>query len=109
MEQKDFTIDKVGWHTQAPGNPDTPKEIYETFISFVLFLQKNNLLNKQLLTGDETVLDDEFCVKASDLTEEGMLLVKKSYSNWLRMLDRGGKPDNLRILEKGLKIIRQPK
>ena len=109
MEQKDFTVTKVGWHTQIPGNPETPEQIYRRTINFVLFLQRNNLLNKQLLTGDETVLDDEFCVKASDLTEEGMLLVKKSYSNWLSMLDRCGKPDNLRILEKGLKIIRQPK
>lgn len=55
----------------------------------------------------EDGITDELAFKSSDLTPDGLSLMKACYDKWLRRIDRGMPPDDVTILEKGLQKIRQ--
>lgn len=97
----DYTIEKVSWHTRVEGNPETREEIIERIWSFVDFLQRNKLVNRMLAESIQNI-DDEFSIKASDLNDEGLSVVRK-YEKWLTKLDKGGNPSDMRIFERELK------
>jgi len=69
------------------------------------FLRENDLLARPLAASFDEI-DDDYCIRASDLTAEGLDLVKAAYDRWLKKIDRGGNPEDTSILEKALKKIR---
>jgi len=102
---KDYIIDQIGWHTKVVGNTESVDRIHKRFKNISVFLESEGLTTRKLIELD-TPLKDDFCIKVSDLTDEGFLLMQKSYDKWLRFLDKGKSPDNLSILEKTLTKIR---
>lgn len=68
--ERSFTIDKVGWHTQRPGNTETRPAIHRRFRILAAFLQENGLTVRRLLSEGQEI-DDEFAISTSDLTDEG--------------------------------------
>lgn len=105
MTEKQFTIFKVSWLTQAPGNEDLREEIVEHTYRIVKFLQDNSLVLHRLMEnrGDIT---DEFSLTSDDLTAEGLAVMKAGYSRWLREVDKGMDPADVSILEAALARIR---
>jgi len=101
----DYVIDNVGWHTQAEGNPETPEQINLRFRSLLLFLEKNELLSREVIVPDGP-LPDSFEVRSSDLTAEGVAIMKAGYDKWLGALDHGTDPQKLTILDRALKSVR---
>lgn len=99
--QKKFTIDKVRWHTQAPGNTETVEEIGARFRAIILFLQEHGLTVKPILRQGDPVTDD-LAIVSTDLTEDGLELMKRCHDKWLRQLDRGASHDDLFLFEKEL-------
>jgi hypothetical protein len=105
-EKQTFTIDKVGWHTQTPGNTETTESIHNRFRAITAFLQENGLTVKHILGSEEQITDD-LSIRSVDLTEEGLVLMKKCYDKWLQRVDQGMPPEDLSIFQKELAKLRK--
>lgn len=81
--------------------PKNRPETEQWFMSFVKFLQDNQLTKRELLKPNQ-VPDDSFEIWESDLTELGVQVVDAAFHKWLSALDRGTKKDDVTILEKAL-------
>lgn len=51
-------------------------------------------------------MPDDFQIRSSDLTDEGMALVKAAYTRWINRIDSGMDPWNVDILRRALQRIR---
>jgi hypothetical protein len=106
MTIPEFTVDKVAWHSQTPGNPETPEQIHRRFRTIVSFLQDHGLTERTLLAPEDE-LTDGFEIRTSDLTSEGLLLLKNCYDKWLKKIDKGMDPGDIRLLRRSLQAIRE--
>src|SRR5262245_6008895 len=97
---RDFTIDKVSWHTSVKGNPETPEQIRQRFWILTNCLQECQLVVRRLASSIDEI-GDEFEIKYSDLTPTGWALIRRAYDRWLRSIDRGSKPTD-RLLKREL-------
>lgn len=104
---KDYIIDKVSWHTTRPRNFEFDVTlIYKYFKGIIEYLQKNGLTAKSIIAEGEEITE-ETQIMASDLTEEGLLLVKAAYGKWTeKVADQKISSDDYRLLDKALKKIR---
>lgn len=104
---EDFRIDQVSWHTQRPRNYEFDTTIiYIYFKSIISYLESNNLTVRPLNEGKEEITEDTR-IMASDLTEEGLLLLKKIFDKWTdQVVDKKIAPDDYKLLDKALKKIR---
>lgn len=102
---KDFVIVQVGWDLR-PDNRSNHEGILSSYAALVELLEANGLLRRPLLAPGRR-LGADFKLLASDLTEEGLNLLRQSYSAWLRARDRGADPLDMTILEKGLAKLRR--
>lgn len=104
--EKDFVIDKIEWHVKAERNYDFDNSIiYEYFKALIVYLQKNNLTTRIILP-DKKKVDDETCIKRSDLTLQGFKLIQLSYSRWVdKVVDRKISSSDYKILDAALKKI----
>lgn len=102
-----FTIDRVSWHTtEVIDNTESPEQVHRRFRSIINFLQQQGLTKQEILSESAPVTN-ELSIESSDLTEEGLALLKKCYHKWLTAVDRGKSPDDLRVFEKALKELRK--
>jgi hypothetical protein len=101
-----YTISKVGWHTQTLGNTETTEQIHRRFHTLASFLQDNGLTVRTLLAPND-VITDESAIRSSDLTDEGLFLLKKCYDRWLKKIDKGMPPDDVTLLQRELLKLRQ--
>jgi hypothetical protein len=102
---EDFVIDQVSWHWKSGSEP--PEKTLARFKAVVRFLQTHGLVRTPLLK-DEDEPTERFCIRASDLTDEGLRLMKAAYDPWLRKIDEGkAAPDDVSLLEKKLTRLRQ--
>ena len=97
---KDFTIDKVSWHTSVKGNPETPEQIRQRFWILTNFLQEHRLVVGRLASNIDEI-GNEFEIKLSNLTPTGWALIQRAYDRWLRSIDRGSGPAD-RLLKREL-------
>jgi hypothetical protein len=107
---QDFTIDKVSWHTKTPRNYEFDSTIiYQYFKSIINYLEANNLVVRSLNEGNEKITE-ETKIMASDLTEEGFLLMKAVYRKWMdKVVDGEILAEDYKLLDKALKRIREAK
>ena len=101
MSTETFTIDKVAWHTETPGNPETREQIVARFFAVVSFLQGHGL-TKRMLASSPAEISDEFSIEASDLTETGLEVMRKAYEKWVVKVDKGMSPSDTSVLAKAL-------
>lgn len=105
--EKDFIIDKASWHTQKVRNYSFDnKIIYGYFETAIRFLQEEGLTTR-IIISDFSNIGDETCIKASDLTDEGMSLIKKAYGRWVDYVVDNNKPSDTSILARALKKIKK--
>ena len=100
-----FIVFKVSWLTQNPGNEDRRDEIVNHFYHITKFLQENELLVRPMFNGIDDLTDD-FTLLSSDLTAEGLALMRAAYHKWLGKVDNGMSPEDVSLLEKALKKVR---
>lgn len=105
--EKDFVIDRVSWHTQVKRNYEFDVDLcYLIFKSIINYLQNKGLTTRTILAEREPVKEDT-CIKVSDLTNEGFMLIKKCYDRWAdKAMDRLIEPTNYKMLDNALKKIR---
>ena len=100
-----YVIDKISWHTSVKGNEAFHDVTYAYFAAFVDFVNANGLAAIPI-KFDSSSPDDNFVIKSSDLTNEGLVLVKTAYTDWQRFMDRGGDPTDTQILQRALAKLR---
>jgi hypothetical protein len=104
---QDFVIDQVSWHWKSSSEP--PQKTLVRFKAMALFLQRNGLVKRTLL-GEDDEPTEQFCIRASDLTDEGLRLMKETYDRWLRNVDQGTTaPDDVSLFERRLARLRSSK
>lgn len=104
-EGEQFEIDCVGWHTQTKGNPESREKIEKRFRVFATYLQDHGLTARRI-PGAREALGDDFAIHSKDLTAEGMAFVRAVYDKWLKKIDNGMSPDDVRMLDKALAKLR---
>jgi hypothetical protein len=103
-----YTIDRVSWHTQTPGNPETKNHIDRRFRALFDFLRRHALLKADApLPSPEGTLPDDFELHTAHLTDLGLEVMRTSYDQWLSALDRGTPPEKVTILENALAKVRK--
>ena len=83
--EKDYAIDRVRWYTFEPR-----EDVIQRFRVIIDFVQDNNLTRQTICAHDEKITDETKII-TSDLTEEGMKMMVKCHSKWLRIIGRGKK------------------
>jgi hypothetical protein len=106
--ENDFTIIKAYWLTKKARNGEFDKKlVYQYFMSFFTFLQKNKLVKKDIVLPIEEI-NDETKLLRSDLTNEGFEFFKIAHDRWANnIFDKGKSPEDVKYLEKKLKEIRE--
>jgi hypothetical protein len=95
----------VSWLTQTPGNESRRGEIENQFYHVTKFLQENGLLvGKSIRAIDD--INDDFTLLSTDLTADGLALMRAAYHKWLDKVGAGMPPENVTMLQKALKRIR---
>lgn len=102
MSAKDFTIAKVAWIIERPGNTVPIERVIKTFFSVAKFLQDNGLSRGVLASRPEDI-GPEFTIESSDLTERGLQVMRAAFDKWLRRVDKGMDPDDISMLKKALR------
>lgn len=90
--------------------PDEDYHIHQRKRAYNLlkFLEDNQLLSDTSKLSTETFSDD-FELHGTDLTDEGFELYRTGVQKWYQSFDRGQSADNIKLLEKYLKKIRNKK
>jgi len=96
---KSFTIFKVSWLTDRPGNAIHRETIIRTFYYLVNFLQDRNLIIGGKLTSIEDV-KEESEMHSDQLTPVGMEVIRSSMDRWMKKIDRGADPSDTSTLER---------
>jgi hypothetical protein len=105
-EPKEYTIDKVSWHTKVKDNPESPDRVKKRFKVIALFLQQNGLVVRTLMKQNDEP-DDDFAIRSSDLTAEGLAVMKKGYDKWLKKVVNKNKDlSDLAVLDAALSQVR---
>jgi hypothetical protein len=107
MDNENYTVDKVVWHTQIPNNPEPTTRIYKRFWIVIKFLQQNHLCVESTIESEQDI-KAETEIHTSNLTDEGKLVIKK-YHKWLTSIDQGKSMEDLKIFERELSKIRNTK
>ena len=92
----------------ANPDPDWKEKSRKESYNLLKFLEDNDLLSKTSKLSTKTFSDD-FELYGSDLTDEGYEWYDLARDKWSDSFDRGQSPDNIKILEKYLKKIRNKK
>lgn len=79
----------------------TLDEARPEFWFLVKFLQDKGLVRRELARSIEDITE-EFSLYSSDLTDDGLKLLRTAYSKWLRRIDRGMSPSDTTLLEREL-------
>ncbi len=98
---KSYTIDKVAWHAQTPGNTETLEKIHKRFRALNTFLPENDLVDHVILGTDEPITDD-VKIHTDSLNEKGSAIMKACYHKWLKKVDRGLNPEDVSVFTKAL-------
>ncbi len=94
---KDFVIDKISWHTRLDPNPEFQARVRSRFLALYRFLHSQKLLSEPLdPSGIES--GGDFEIRASNLTPDGLALMKATYSKWLKSTDKKKDPNNVDLL-----------
>ena len=101
-----FQIFRLAALTQASGNEGRQAYIVNVFYQLIKFLQDNKLMLHPMINSIEDVNDD-FVLMSTDLTEEGVEVMKAAFYKWLEKTDKGIPPVDTTLLMKALNKIRK--
>lgn len=111
MNEKPFTIesfemDKRVEDRLAAGGEDFDSEevILRKLSALARFFDENGLTTRRLTAADGTV-DRSFVLESSDLTSEGLAVLRKGWEKWHRQAKT---PEDVRPWEKALRSVRAP-
>jgi hypothetical protein len=99
-----YTIDKLSWHLDAPGNEEFIEASKDYFFFLCLFLQTNGLVHEPIVSN-RTDIPSDAEITTKNLTLKGRLLIKTGYVDYQRFVDNGGDPRDTSILAHALEVM----
>lgn len=99
---EDFVIDKVSWYKGT----ELKQDVQLRFRTIATFLQDHGLTKKPLLKNASDI-EEDFCIRSADLTEDGLQFMRQVYDKWVRSIDRGKSPQDVKMLERALAQLRK--
>lgn len=108
MENKEFLIVDANPLFYASKKKDYQLRVAERLKVFVDFMQENDLTTREILSADQPVTG-ALRIWSTDLTDDGMAVVKTGFDKWLRSLDKGTDVKNISILNNALKKVKSSK
>ncbi|WP_205965253.1 hypothetical protein [Paraburkholderia flava] len=84
-------------------------QIIRISTSLLNFLKENDLLVNADPFDEGGKIKEDFVLRMSNVTPDGLELFKKIIPGWSAYIDKGGEIENVSRLEKGLKKIREEK
>ena len=106
--RKKISLESLSYFLNACPDADWKDHHRLRAMTLLKFIEQNNLISKDSKLSLETIIDD-FELYGSDLTDEGFEWYVLAVDRWYDSFDRGQSPDNIKILEKYLKKIRNKK
>ena len=110
MKDKAFTITSFEWKKEiedrlAEGGEEFDSEeiILRKLSAFAKFFDEHGLSTRKLTAADGSV-GRNFVLESTDLTPEGLKVLRKGYESWHRQAKT---PEDVRPLEKAMHSIRQ--
>ena len=110
MNHKPFTVTGFEWAKDiedrlAKGGEefDSEEVILRKLSALAKFFDEHGLSTRKLTAPDGS-LDRSFLLRSTDLSPEGLKVLRKGYDNWHR---QAKSPEDVRPLEKALHSIRQ--
>jgi hypothetical protein len=107
--EEPFTITSFAWRQEIADKLrragfDAPDEIAitATLVRLAQFLEAHGLTTRKLLKEDRLIGDRDFVLRSSDLTEQGIAVIRAGFGAWEK---KGCPATDLRPLEKGLKKV----
>lgn len=105
---KDMIIDSCKWYVDENATEQAKQSIVETFRCkyqpLLRFFDETGLIRSEAL---RQIRDwENFEIKISDFTEEGLELIMLCHDRWLDAVERGSNPANIKLWEKELIKIR---
>jgi hypothetical protein len=102
---KPIVISKMSWLLDSDDRLTVDKLALH-YSSLWTFLRSNGLLTSEA-AARPVVFDRDFTLMSTDVTSEGMELVRAGYSPWVKYLDHSGDPANVEIMARSLALIRR--
>ncbi|MGE8260843.1 MAG: hypothetical protein ACN6RJ_15565 [Stenotrophomonas sp.] len=90
---------------ESSKRPDYRRQVTHITEVLMRFLVDNELLLESPYNADGS-LNETFQVTKENLTDDGNRLFREYFTRWSDRIDRGGKPENITSLIKGLAKIR---
>jgi hypothetical protein len=104
MDSESILFD-LGFLWSASKNNTYRNSLLQMTNALVNFLNTKELTTVVLTAPDEKSAQD-FTIRLSDLTAEGLEVYKVAERRWMPALDRGSKPSDVTILERALNNLR---
>ena len=99
-----FQILNVSGLVETPGMEDQREQTINLCYQVIKFLQDNKLMTRPMMNSIEDVKD--IVLMSTDLTEEGVEVMKAAFYKWLEKTDKGMPPEDTSLLIKTLNKIR---
>jgi|SRR5689334_11271649 hypothetical protein len=104
MVDDDFVITRLDWLIGRSGVP--PEAALKCrFFALVRFLQEQGLTRRKIVS-DISDVTAESELRSTDLTDEGMTLIRRAYDKWARHMDITHDYDDTEILQAELAKMR---
>ena len=112
MKDEPFTITSFDWNKEiedrlasAGEQFDSQEVILRKLAALARFFEENGLTTRKLTAADGTV-DRSFVLESTDLTSEGLAVLRKGWKKWHRQAKT---PEDVRPWEKAMHLLRAGK
>jgi hypothetical protein len=111
--EKPFTIASFAWNKQIADNlrlagcdAEDEAEITASLVALCTFLESHRLATRRLLDNGELIGGREFALRSSDLTDQGLAVIRAGFGAWE---SKGCPATDLRPLERAYKNSIRPR
>ena len=104
MPPENYVVLKLG--SRFVGALETEEEERARCSALARFLEAEVLV-KRRLTEDDGLVPPDFCLRKDDLTEEGVLLMKKALYKWAAAYDRSKDGSDVSVFKRALARLRK--
>jgi hypothetical protein len=109
MNKVDLSLHNIPVLLSANKSDAYRDQIMRVSAALLGFLKKHDLLIGVEPFGADGAVKEDFVLRMSNVTDDGLELFKKIVPGWSAYIDKGGEIENISRLEKGLQKIREGK
>jgi len=109
MNKVDLSLHNIPVLLSANKSDAYREQIIRLSTALLAFLKSHDLLTGVEPFDEGGAIKEDFVLRMSNVTDDGLELFKKVVPGWSAYIDKGGDIENVSRLEKGLQKIREAK